>query len=209
MLHRFGVYDGHGGGDCSEYASKNLHRFFANYIRQGNFAEAIPIALKQSFDQCEKEFCSWSHKNNDTSGSCSTMAVVRGNQVFVGNAGDSKCIVFAAGGKGKHVDLNPRHGAELSTERKRILGAGGTISREGAIFGVLYPSRGFGDIDVKAAGKDVVIATPEGAGIVEGSLLPQPAYTLNKGDVTFLINASDGLWDFMHGALLSLASNTP
>lgn len=40
-------------------------------------------------------------------------------------------------------------------------------------------------------------AIPEGAGIEEGSLYPQPAYTLEKGVETFLINASDGLWDFV------------
>ena len=49
----------------------------------------------------------------------------------------------------KQVDLNPRHGTELKLERKRILAAGGKINSDGAVFGVLYPSRGFGDIDVK------------------------------------------------------------
>jgi hypothetical protein len=87
------------------------------------------------------------------------MAVVRGEKVYVGNAGDSKAMIFelpaaSASPKKKRtrgfsslfggsapsiqsVDLNPRHGAELPTERTRILGAGGRISRDGAVFGVL------------------------------------------------------------------------
>lgn len=56
----------------------------------------------------------------------------------------------------KQVDLNPRHGTELKLERKRILAAGGKINKDGAVFGVLYPSRGFGDIDVKAVKEGVV-----------------------------------------------------
>ena len=89
----FGVFDGHGGDLASDWANKKLHKYFASLLRQGNYADAIPVALGQAFAQCEKEFCDWSAANNDTSGSCATMAVVRGNQVFVANAGDSKCVV--------------------------------------------------------------------------------------------------------------------
>ena len=124
--------------------------------------------------------------------------------MYCGDAGDSKAMIFEYDGAkpatvraSEPVDLNPRHGTELKSERQRILKAGGRISASGAVYGVLYPSRGFGDLDVKSQGKDVIIATPEGAGIIEGSLQPQEAYTIKKGKTTYMVVASDGLWDFM------------
>lgn len=117
-------------------------------------------------------------------------------QVFCGNAGDSKAILFNpdpadASRPTNKVVLNNRHGAELKSERARIKAAGGTISPDGAVYGVLYPTRGFGDIDVKSDGKPVIIATPDGAGIDKW----QPAI-LDTSRTTYLILASDGLWDF-------------
>lgn len=40
------------------------------------------------------------------------------------------------------VDLNERHGAHLKSEKLRIKAAGGKISADGAVYGVLYPTRG-------------------------------------------------------------------
>ena len=113
------------------------------------------------------------------------------------------------------VDLNERHGAHLKSEKQRIKAAGGKISADGAIYGVLYPSRGcvhgaplpaprfpagglafsgltllpplpssFGDIDVKADGKPVVICTPNGAGIDEWE-----PYELSEDATTYLVVA--------------------
>lgn len=208
----FSIFDGHGGHKAAEWASKNLHCDFADLMWQKNSEAAVPWALQTAFGRCDAELCALSQKMGDTSGSCATMCVVRGDKVYVGNAGDSKAIIFelptsssspmkktrgaSAGPVIRSVDLNPRHGAELKTERTRILRAGGRISRDGAIFGVLCPSRGFGDIDVRAQCADVIIADPEGAGIENQTLCPQPAYELGKGATTMLVVASDGLWDF-------------
>ena len=70
-------------------------------------------------------------------------------------AGDSKAMIFEFDGTkpvnvraSNPVDLNPRHGTELKSERDRILQAGGKISASGAVYGVLYPSRGFGDLSL-------------------------------------------------------------
>jgi len=194
------VFDGHGGHLASQWANKNLHAHFAELVWRGNYVDMLPQALRQSFARCETEFCAWSKKKRDTSGSCATMVLVRGDLIFTANAGDSKAIVFQhpikPDARPKHVDLNPRHGAHLKTERVRIQKAGGRISADGAVYGILYPTRGFGDIDVKGNGKPVIIATPEGAGIEDGSLLPQAPYKLKKDHVTYLIVATDGLWDF-------------
>lgn len=200
----YGVYDGHGGGTASKFAHQQLHGMFGEEQWRANTAANVPRALLRSFDRCEMEFCRGARRKNDTAGSCATLVVVRGDKIYCGDAGDSKAMVFeydptksVTVKAAAPVDLNPRHGTELKSERERILKAGGRISASGAVYGVLYPSRGFGDLDVKSQGKDVVIATPEGAGITEGSLQPQEAYTIKKGKTTYMVVASDGLWDFM------------
>ncbi len=68
--------------------------------------------------------------------------------------------------------------------------AGGAISPDGSVYGVLFPTRGFGDIDVKADGRPVIIATPAGVG------LGSAPYKLQTSAETFLVAATDGLWDF-------------
>lgn len=101
----------------------------------GNSSANIPRELYASFAKLEAEFCAWSRKKGDTSGTCATMVVNAGDEIFVANAGDSKAIAFTdSGGRVKSVDLNPRHGAELPSERTRILNAGGAISEDGAVW---------------------------------------------------------------------------
>jgi hypothetical protein len=49
----------------------------------------------------------------------------------------------------------------------------------------------FGDLDVKSDGKPVVICTPNGAGLDDWA-----AYRLDQSKTTWMVLASDGLWDF-------------
>ncbi|EDQ87626.1 uncharacterized protein MONBRDRAFT_9730 [Monosiga brevicollis MX1] len=147
-----------------------------------------------SFKVTENKWCERAKSANDTAGSCSTAVVVKGSQVYCGNAGDSKALLFQINETHgvNPVELNERHGTNLKSERKRILAAGGKIAPDGSVYGVLFPSRGFGDIDVKADGKPVVICTPNGAGIDDW----QP-HRLEHSEATWLVVASDGLWDFV------------
>eukprot|EP00911_Craspedida_sp_UC1_P002216 UC1_evm2s1690 len=192
----FSVYDGHGGHTCSTFARENLYKKLATLLWTGNYGDMVGSALHHSFKQTENEWCDGAKKRKDTAGACSTVVLVKGSKVYCGNAGDSKAILFNPrsgdpSSATNKIVLNDRHGAELKSERERIKKAGGTISPDGAVYGVLYPSRGFGDIDVKSDGKPVVIATPDGAGIDKW-----PAAQLDIKKTTFLVVASDGLWDF-------------
>eukprot|EP00055_Hartaetosiga_balthica_P011570 m.52982 g.52982 ORF g.52982 m.52982 type:complete len:378 (+) comp7648_c1_seq2:136-1269(+) len=190
----FCVYDGHGGHRASEYAHKNVQKHLSEMLWTSNYHSTIPDALHHSFKQVEDEFCTWAKRKNDTSGSCATVVVVKGNAVYCGNAGDSQALLILSSGGKKYTRqvLNERHGAALDSERSRIKKAGGTFSRDGAVYGVLFPTRGFGDIDVKSARKNVIICTPNGAGIGD-----TPSITLNTTQTATLVVASDGLWDFV------------
>eukprot|EP00051_Salpingoeca_urceolata_P006381 m.84394 g.84394 ORF g.84394 m.84394 type:complete len:344 (+) comp14802_c0_seq1:278-1309(+) len=193
----FSVFDGHGGDRCSTFAKKQLHQLLAEMLFKGNYDDLVGSALHHSFKQTESQFWDLAKAERDTSGSCSTCVVIKGNKVFCGNAGDSKAMLVIPDKKspakcGKKIDLNERHGTELKSERQRIKAAGGRIAPDGSVYGVLFPTRGFGDIDVKGDGKPVVIAVPNGVGID-----PQPPVVLDPSQTTYLIVASDGLWDFV------------
>jgi len=191
------VFDGHGGHSCSSWAQEFLHKHLAELLWRGNFDDLVGSALHHSFKNTENEFCAVAKKRADTAGSCALSVVIKGNKIFCGNAGDSKAIVFKpdyvdrARSVGK-VELNERHGTHLKEERARVKAAGGKIAADGSVYGVLFPTRGFGDIDVKADGKPVVICTPTGAGI--DSWEP---YVMDTSTTTYLVVASDGLWDFV------------
>lgn len=196
------VFDGHGGKAASDWASKNLHNYLAKLVFLGNFPDLIGSALHHGFKTNEDLFCEWAKSNNCTAGSCATAVLLKGTDIFCGNAGDSKAMIFnEKNGKAVNkIELNERHGSELKSERARIKAAGGQIHADGSVYGVLFPTRGFGDIDVKADGKPVIIATPAGAGVDD-----KPCVTLDTSQVTYLVNATDGLWDFAaDGAIMEI-----
>eukprot|EP00052_Salpingoeca_macrocollata_P009280 m.73329 g.73329 ORF g.73329 m.73329 type:complete len:350 (-) comp17022_c1_seq2:56-1105(-) len=193
----FGVYDGHGGPGCSKYVKETLPSLVANALYQANFDDVIGPALLKSFHEMEAKFAQRCRDTGDTSGSCATCVILKGTRLFCGNAGDSKAIVFQQSKTNaskfvNKIELNERHSAELKSERKRIKAAGGEIFPDGSVYGVLFPTRGFGDFDVKADGKPVVIPTPNGVGIS-----PTPFVELDQTVTSFLLVASDGLWDFV------------
>ncbi|THU72474.1 hypothetical protein C4D60_Mb04t12510 [Musa balbisiana] len=59
-----------------------------------------------------------------TSGSTACVAIMRGNQLVVANAGDSRCVISR---KGQAYNLSRDHKPELEAERERILKAGGDM----------------------------------------------------------------------------------
>ncbi|XP_042390226.1 probable protein phosphatase 2C 60 isoform X6 [Zingiber officinale] len=71
------------------------------------------------------------------SGCTACVAVIRNNQLFVANAGDSRCVLSR---KGQAVSLSTDHKPDLDEERERILKAGGFI-HAGRVNGSLNLSR--------------------------------------------------------------------
>ncbi|WOK92652.1 putative protein phosphatase 2C 11 [Canna indica] len=121
-----------------------------------------------------------------TSGSTACVAIVRHNQLIVGNAGDSRCVISR---KGQAYNLSRDHKPELEVERERILKAGGLI-HGGRVNGSLNLSRAIGDMEFKQnkllpAEKQIVTAYPD-VNIVELC-----------DDDDFIVLACDGIWDCM------------
>ncbi|KAK4768997.1 hypothetical protein SAY86_027147 [Trapa natans] len=121
-----------------------------------------------------------------TSGSTACVAIVRNNQLFVANAGDSRCVISR---NGQAYNLSRDHKPDLEAEKERIMKAGGFI-HAGRVNGSLSLARAIGDMEFKQnkflpADKQIVTANPD-INIVELC-----------DDDDFIVLACDGIWDCM------------
>ncbi|XP_074280452.1 putative protein phosphatase 2C 60 [Silene latifolia] len=121
-----------------------------------------------------------------TCGSTACVSLIRGNQLLVANAGDSRCVISR---KGQAYNLSRDHKPELEAERDRILKAGGFI-HAGRVNGSLNLTRAIGDMEFKQnkflpVENQIVTANPD-INTIE----------LCEDD-DFLVLACDGIWDCM------------
>lgn len=75
------------------------------------------------------------------SGCTAVLAILKGRQLVVANAGDSRCVLCR---EGKAVDLSFDHKPEDYPEQKRIESAGGKVTVDGRVNGGLNLSRAIG-----------------------------------------------------------------
>lgn len=177
------VFDGHGGHQCSDYLSKALHRKIIGNPNFESFSDAEKV-LYTAYQEAEDEFISIAQPSGDTSGSCAVTALINGLNVTVANVGDCRAVLKT---EKKVMDLTIDHRPNLPSEKARIKAAGGVI-KSGRVMGVLAPSRSFGDLDVKMACRDAVIAEPD---------LNTYSVDIGKSGVSYLVLASDGIFDAM------------
>lgn len=154
----FGVFDGHGGGACAEFAARRLKE----EIRASGCPNGDEI--KKMFFKVDQEFLD----SEQASGSTATMCVVKKpkapagkHQLLVINAGDSRVLLgkrdgTIVDGGGTDKGLTTDHKPDHPKERARIERCGGKVEiAEGGVArvnGNLAVSRGFGDKDEKATG---------------------------------------------------------
>ncbi|KAM4770686.1 protein phosphatase 1G isoform 2-T2 [Rhinophrynus dorsalis] len=121
------------------------------------------------------------------SGTTAVVALIRGKQLVVANAGDSRCVVSEGG---KAVDMSYDHKPEDELELARIKNAGGKVTMDGRVNGGLNLSRAIGDHFYKR-NKNL---PPEEQMI---SALPDiKVLTLNE-EHDFMVIACDGIWNVM------------
>lgn len=119
-----------------------------------------------------------------TAGCTANVALVIGNDLYVANSGDSRCVI-ADGGKFEELSID--HKPDNEGEKSRIIKAGGSVFN-GRVNGNLSLSRALGDFDYKGnnkLGKDeqLIIATPE----IKHKVLSSSS--------EFLILGCDGIWE--------------
>lgn len=121
------------------------------------------------------------------SGCTAVVALIAGRELYVANAGDSRCIVCRGG---KTVEMSFDHKPEDDIELARIRKAGGRVTLDGRVNGGLNLSRAIGDHGYKT-NKEL---TPEEQMI---SALPDlKRHTLEPND-EFMVLACDGIWNYM------------
>ncbi|MED6289239.1 Protein phosphatase 1G [Characodon lateralis] len=146
---------------------------------------------EDSEDEEEEEMClpgmDGKEEPGSDSGTTAVVALIRGKQLIVANAGDSRCVVSE---RGKAVDMSYDHKPEDEVELTRIKNAGGKVTMDGRVNGGLNLSRAIGDHFYKR-NKSL---PPEEQMI---SAMPDvKVLTLNE-DHDFMVIACDGIWNVL------------
>lgn len=171
----FGVFDGHGGPGAAAYVQENLWKTLKS---NNNFDSDIKQALVEAFVETDNAYLKDEANSNKDDGCTAVAAVLLGDQLIVANVGDSRAVLAR---DGKAYPMSEDHKPNRADERQRIEKAGGVVVWAGTwrVGGVLAVSRAFGDRLLKK----YVVAEPD---ILDTEL---------TGSDTFLIMATDGLWD--------------
>uniref|UniRef100_A0A673KV07 Protein phosphatase 1G n=1 Tax=Sinocyclocheilus rhinocerous TaxID=307959 RepID=A0A673KV07_9TELE len=157
-------------------------------------AAAAPGSAKSKFfedseesEEGEDEEDGSEEEPGSDSGTTAVVALIRGKQLIVANAGDSRCVVSE---KGKAVDMSYDHKPEDELELTRIKNAGGKVTMDGRVNGGLNLSRAIGDHFYKRNK-----ALPPEEQMIS-SLPDVKVLTLNE-DHEFMVVACDGIWNVM------------
>eukprot|EP00746_Dinoflagellata_sp_MGD_P127802 gnl/MRDRNA2_/MRDRNA2_62295_c0_seq1.p1 gnl/MRDRNA2_/MRDRNA2_62295_c0~~gnl/MRDRNA2_/MRDRNA2_62295_c0_seq1.p1 ORF type:complete len:463 (+),score=67.74 gnl/MRDRNA2_/MRDRNA2_62295_c0_seq1:43-1431(+) len=206
----FAVFDGHGdhGEKVSEFAMEVMHDTLEKHP---SLVGDEAAAFEAAFTTADRALSKSLRRESKESGTSAVAALLRGNQVWVANTGDCRCVL-ASKSEGEKVssskngisrfnvrtkDLSTDHKPDSPGERERIERSGGYVEDPevpgyparvyyASWFGGMGPglamARSIGDHAVKKVG---VIASPE-----------VKVYDLTSDDL-FMILASDGVWEFI------------
>ncbi|CAK9437323.1 uncharacterized protein LODBEIA_P17010 [Lodderomyces beijingensis] len=152
----FGVFDGHGGKQCSEYLREHLAKHIFKHLlsekdkasrhhsrRQCDNKHIIAL-LKHAFFKTDHDLSHYSNFIN--CGSTGIILCVVNNKLYVANTGDSRCILSTQNGCAKPLSFDQK--PNLMGERVRIENSNGYVVNN-RINEILALSRAFGDFKFK------------------------------------------------------------
>jgi len=186
----FGVFDGHGGSECSTYVARNL---YLNVIKSIHFKENPSEALREGCIKTDELFVDYATPLKIASGSTGTVALIRGTHIITANVGDSRIVASEAG---MAVELTEDRKASDSEEKKRIHEAGGWVANK-RVQGILAISRSFGDFEFKMPAQAAAWPECDFKSSLVHAVPDIQVYDRREVNYEFLILASDGLWDVM------------
>lgn len=212
-----GVFDGHGGSDCSHYLSQHLIRHIFKALNSSK--DGGPLVserlTKDTIRIIRDEFFGLDAKLSTDSKmiNCGSTAIVaamiRNQYIVVANTGDSRCILSV---KGSAKPMSFDHKPSTIGEKVRIENANGYVIN-GRVNEVLALSRAFGDFKFKNSqirhsdntylrrnldvlGKSVTELPPD---LVQVTVEPEfLVYDLSHAACDtpeFMVLACDGIWD--------------
>ncbi|WEW61810.1 protein serine/threonine phosphatase [Emydomyces testavorans] len=216
----FAVYDGHGGPDVSEHASKTVHMNLISSpaFQTGDYEQAIHDAINAEEKQLYDGFA---RGGNDAATSGSTVALVlvdlTNGELVVANLGDSHIVlgeqIGAQGGFSyKPKRLTKADNPDGPEERARIEDAGGRVRHaagqariELRRFKMLnhpaFPSLYTGTINMSRALGDLQYKKPLNAAKATGDFISSRPHILrfhpDPNILNVLVIATDGVWFFI------------
>lgn len=201
----FGVFDGHGGDQCSAFVARRLEEELQKGMPEDDAAlSSLALRLDAEFLDAQQP-----------SGSTGTFVIVKppeeagGNYTLrVGNIGDSRVLLGHADGKmfegsGTDGGITTDHKPDHAVERARIERTGGNVQDVmgvARVNGDLAVSRAFGDAQHKKTG---------GPAQAEHPVSAEPELTtLECGATDFLLLVCDGISEgtFPNREVVSLAA---
>ena len=224
----FGIFDGHGGPMVSKICEQS---FPLEICRQAKSSSNLSEVLERSYKEIDSFLQTTGSLKNmrsgngssiplsridepegiprenlfDFIGSTAVIVLVRGKEVFVSNAGDSRAILCRGGSA---VELSRDHKPESPRERSRIENAGGRVSIVGPCHRVdfgLNLSRALGDFLYKRnadlpASHQKITAVPE---IVTETIQDEDEFIFLGCDGMFELLSSQQVINFVRFRLKS------
>jgi len=178
----FGIYDGHGGRQCVDYVTANLHDNLSLELQKD--PNDVPNAFIRAFSSTDRNMQSSGILMSGCTACCCLLQEENASRaIYTAHLGDARAVI-CRGGLAVRLTSMSDHKATDPNEAKRVIEAGGTIFNE-RVNGMLAISRAFGDHQLKAPAlpQDVVSNVPD---ITSTELTDQDM---------FVIVACDGLWD--------------
>eukprot|EP00884_Botryococcus_braunii_P014428 jgi/Botrbrau1/22987/Bobra.0030s0052.2 len=199
-----GLYDGHNGIKAADHANARLHMALAQEaavrsctgdgVGGADFVEegAMGTALRRVFHVVDQEILDRARAEGGRDGATALVVLRVGSALFTAHAGDSRAVLCR---NRIAIRLTQDHKPNLPKERQRVEAAGGRVDfqrcwrvicepRNGRPGSGLAVSRSFGDLDFKEPDRFVECEPDIGR------------HRLGPED-SFVILASDGLWDVM------------
>ncbi|XP_075169983.1 putative protein phosphatase CG10417 [Haematobia irritans] len=121
------------------------------------------------------------------SGCTAVVGLLHGRDLYVANAGDSRCVVCR---NGKAIEMSLDHKPEDDEESARIIKAGGRVTLDGRVNGGLNLSRALGDHAYKMTPN-----LPAEEQMI--SALPDIKKLIITPEDEFMVLACDGIWNYM------------
>ncbi|SPP75978.1 probable protein phosphatase CG10417 [Drosophila guanche] len=121
------------------------------------------------------------------SGCTAVVCLLHGRDLYVANAGDSRCVISR---NGKTIEMSLDHKPEDDEEAMRIVKAGGRVTLDGRVNGGLNLSRALGDHAYKTN-----LELPAEAQMI--SALPDVKKLIITPTDEFMVLACDGIWNYM------------
>lgn len=205
----FGVFDGHGGAQCSEFVADRMRKQLST-----NGCPQDDAALKKLVLGIDKEFLDTKQDSGSTGTMCIVNRPTSGSKKFrlrLANVGDSRVLLgrrdgTMISGSGTDHGLTTDHKPEHPSERERIYRCGGHVATgemggPARVNGELSVSRCFGDARHKETG---------GPGPEDHPVTADPE--LHIADCTeadFLLLVCDGIseGDFPNAQVVKMVAN--